>query len=164
MPFQQCVWYQPVHHGSRPPVLRHHTLHLLTAVQEVEVAPGDPHLFWSAAEDGQVRQYDTRCGNQKTVASPNTLLNLPLGPQRAPTQAKSIDINPAAPHLLAVGASDSYVRVFDRRRFGPTTAEAARAAQPVLMLAPPHLTLGALQHQCWHHLQLQLDGEAVCGS
>lgn len=29
--------------------------------QAVEVAPGDPHLFWSGAEDSEVRQYDTRC-------------------------------------------------------------------------------------------------------
>ncbi|CAM9676656.1 unnamed protein product, partial [Phaeothamnion confervicola] len=34
-------------------------------VKAVETASGDPHLFWSAAEDGMVRQYDRRlpgCG------------------------------------------------------------------------------------------------------
>jgi hypothetical protein len=139
-----------------------HALRLFPPAQEVEVAPGEPHLFWSAAEDGQVRQYDTRCGNQKTMASPNALINLPLGPQRAPTQAKSIDINPAAPHLLAVGASDPYVRIFDRRSLGPTTAEAARAAQPVLMLAPPHLSLGVLLYLGRHHLQLTPRGKQQC--
>ena len=28
--------------------------------QSVEVEPGNPHLFWSASEDGTVRQFDTR--------------------------------------------------------------------------------------------------------
>lgn len=31
------------------------------SLQAVEVAPGDPHIFWSAGEDAEVRQYDTRC-------------------------------------------------------------------------------------------------------
>lgn len=26
----------------------------------VEVEPGNPHMFWSASEDGTVRQFDTR--------------------------------------------------------------------------------------------------------
>lgn len=33
---------------------------LFRTVQCVEVEPGNPHLFWSASEDGTVRQFDTR--------------------------------------------------------------------------------------------------------
>jgi hypothetical protein len=42
----------------------------------VEVEPNNPHLFWSAAEDGTVRQYDTRLSNnsQKSWESGNCLL------------------------------------------------------------------------------------------
>jgi hypothetical protein len=29
-------------------------------LQDVAVEPLNPHLFWSAAEDGCVRQFDTR--------------------------------------------------------------------------------------------------------
>jgi hypothetical protein len=29
--------------------------------QDVEVEPHNPHLFWSASEDGTVRQFDVRC-------------------------------------------------------------------------------------------------------
>jgi hypothetical protein len=29
-------------------------------LQDVAVEPLNPHLFWSAAEDGAVRQFDTR--------------------------------------------------------------------------------------------------------
>lgn len=30
------------------------------AVQSVDVEPGNPHMFWSASEDGTVRQTDLR--------------------------------------------------------------------------------------------------------
>ena len=40
--------------SSRPPVL------FSLCLQEVEVCRQEPHLFWSAGEDGMVRQYDTR--------------------------------------------------------------------------------------------------------
>jgi hypothetical protein len=33
---------------------------LLSILQEVEVCPQDPHMFWSAGEDGMIKQYDTR--------------------------------------------------------------------------------------------------------
>lgn len=40
--------------------------------------PNNPHLFWSAAEDGTVRQYDTRLSNnsQKSWESANCLLSV----------------------------------------------------------------------------------------
>ena len=28
--------------------------------QDVEVEPGNPYLFWSAGEDGTIRQFDAR--------------------------------------------------------------------------------------------------------
>ncbi len=45
------------------------------ALQGVEVAPGDPHLFWSVAEDGDVRQFDTRCRH-----AAQRLLSCPIKP------------------------------------------------------------------------------------
>lgn len=36
----------------------------------------DPALFWSAGEDGVVRQYDTRAPTHKAYGSPNVLVNL----------------------------------------------------------------------------------------
>jgi hypothetical protein len=33
---------------------------LPACLQDVAVEPLNPHLFWSAAEDGTVRQFDTR--------------------------------------------------------------------------------------------------------
>ena len=44
--------------------------------QGVEIEPNNPHIFWSAAEDGTVRQYDTRlsANSQKAWESSNCLL------------------------------------------------------------------------------------------
>ena len=46
--------------------------------QGVEVEPGNPNLFWSAAEDGTVRQYDARLpsNDQKAWESCNCLLSV----------------------------------------------------------------------------------------
>jgi hypothetical protein len=43
-----------------------HCMHELVAQmavnsQDVEVAPGNPNQFWSASEDGSIREYDKRC-------------------------------------------------------------------------------------------------------
>jgi hypothetical protein len=45
-------------------------------LQEVEVCLSEPSLFWSAGEDGVVRQYDARTPNQKAYSSANVLVNL----------------------------------------------------------------------------------------
>lgn len=34
---------------------------VLCPIQDVEVAPGNPNQFWSASEDGTIREYDKRC-------------------------------------------------------------------------------------------------------
>lgn len=128
-----------------------------TPLQDVEVEPGNPHLFWSASEDGCVRQYDARdLRRAASFASPNVLLSVASrgssgGGGRAggsaahlrPVELKALDINPAAPHLLAVGCGDPYVRVYDRRKLALSGPEAAAGApaEPLLALAPPHMDL-----------------------
>lgn len=71
---------QPVNKNPRQAKRLSHklqTIEFLTicgGLQTVEVAPGDPHLFWSASEDGTVRQFDLRLSNQREYESPNVLL------------------------------------------------------------------------------------------
>ena len=70
----------------------------MIVVQGVEVEPNNPHLFWSAAEDGTVRQYDTRLpsGSQKAWDSPNCLLSVrAVGPASAnhSLELKGISLN-----------------------------------------------------------------------
>lgn len=64
----------------------------------MEVEPNNPHVFWSAAEDGTVRQYDTRLtsNSQKAWESPNCLLSVKaVGPGSAnrSIELKGISLN-----------------------------------------------------------------------
>jgi hypothetical protein len=66
-----------------------------------------------------IRQYDTRLSDQKAYGSPNVLINLATaGPRGGLIECKGVDVNPIAPHLMAVACGDPFVRVFDRRRVG----------------------------------------------
>ncbi|KAH3888973.1 hypothetical protein DPMN_013018 [Dreissena polymorpha] len=71
-------------------------------------------MFWSASEDGSVMQFDLRCPELCSQNSKNVLVNLEshVGAQ---IEFKCIAINPTRPELIALGANDPYVRVYDRR-------------------------------------------------
>lgn len=92
------------------------TTHNITAhmgrVKRLAVAEDSPGLLWSAAEDGTIMQWDTREKYNKGEA--NVLVNLVNHIGRA-AECKCIAICPSRPELMAVGANDPYVRVFDRR-------------------------------------------------
>lgn len=70
-------------------------------------APDQPLLFWSASEDGLIIQYDLREPHECFVKS---TIFIALA-----TDLKCIAVNPTKPHLLAVGANDCFVRLYDRR-------------------------------------------------
>ena len=67
-------------------------------LQGVEVEPSNPHVFWSAAEDGTVRQYDARLPSdtQNVWESSNCLLSVkavgPASPNRS-IELKGISLN-----------------------------------------------------------------------
>ena len=66
--------------------------------QGVEVEPDNPHVFWSAAEDGIVRQYDTRlsANSQKAWESSNCLLSVKAtgpGSSNRSVELKGISLN-----------------------------------------------------------------------
>ncbi|EFN53955.1 hypothetical protein CHLNCDRAFT_136223 [Chlorella variabilis] len=112
--------------------------------RDVAVEPLNPHLFWSAAEDGFVRQYDTRLptSQQRDFDSPNALLAVRAKGRFS--ELKSLGLNPARPHLLAVAAADPLLRVYDRRMLTAGAPEGRGAGgAPLLALAPPHLALCA---------------------
>jgi len=92
------------------------TTHNLTQhmgrVKRLATAEDTPHVFWSAAEDGTVMQWDTREDYNKGEA--NVLVNLLNHTGRA-AECKCIAVCPSRPELMAIGANDPYVRVFDRR-------------------------------------------------
>ncbi|EFJ39457.1 hypothetical protein VOLCADRAFT_100946 [Volvox carteri f. nagariensis] len=110
-------------------------------VKDVKVEPMNPHNFWSCGEDGVVRQFDTRLPNQDSFESPTVLLQV-YG-KREVVQVKSLDINKAHPHLVAVAGSDVYIRLYDRRKLSTCTWKGGADTAALMRLAPPHLPLGA---------------------
>uniref|UniRef100_A0A667YL36 Ddb1 and cul4 associated factor 6 n=1 Tax=Myripristis murdjan TaxID=586833 RepID=A0A667YL36_9TELE len=75
--------------------------------------PNDPYTFLSCGEDGTVRWFDlrTKTSCTKEDCKDDILINC----RRAAT---SISISPLVPYYLAVGCSDSSVRIYDRRMLG----------------------------------------------
>uniref|UniRef100_A0A3Q3MEQ3 Ddb1 and cul4 associated factor 6 n=1 Tax=Mastacembelus armatus TaxID=205130 RepID=A0A3Q3MEQ3_9TELE len=88
------------------------TCHYGTAY-EIMTVPNDPYTFLSCGEDGTVRWFDlrTKTSCTKEDCKDDILINC----QRAAT---SISISPLVPYYLAVGCSDSSVRIYDRRMLG----------------------------------------------
>ncbi|KAM4699473.1 DDB1- and CUL4-associated factor 6 isoform 2-T3 [Discoglossus pictus] len=88
------------------------TCHYGTAY-EVMTVPNDPYTFLSCGEDGTVRWFDMRMKTSciKEDCKDDILINC----RRAAT---SVAICPPAPYYLAVGCSDSSVRIYDRRMLG----------------------------------------------
>ncbi|XP_076292142.1 WD and tetratricopeptide repeats protein 1-like isoform X1 [Lasioglossum baleicum] len=84
-------------------------------VKRIATASTVPFLFWSAAEDGLILQYDIRAPHTcKSNGSNTVLINLYNHVGRF-AEAKCVTVNPKRPELIAVGASDAYVRMYDRR-------------------------------------------------
>jgi WD40 repeat protein len=109
-------------------------------VKRLAIAPNDANLFWSAAEDGTImsvnlhmnfpliitctknsRQFDLRLPHQcSSESSASILVNL-NNHMGVGAEAKCLSINPMRPELLAVGANDPYVRLYDRRMITTST-------------------------------------------
>eukprot|EP00877_Chromochloris_zofingiensis_P010684 jgi/Chrzof1/586/Cz01g21100.t1 len=106
-------------------------------VKDVEVAPGDPNIFWSAGEDGMVRQFDRRLGNQKVFESPNVLIS--VAHHNKVVELKALDINKTCPYYMAVACGDPYVRIYDRRKLATSAPQQGSSTPAMLQLAPPHL-------------------------
>ncbi|VDO94965.1 unnamed protein product [Soboliphyme baturini] len=83
-------------------------------VKRLATCPAEPHLIWSASEDGLVMQFDCREPADCTTTCSHVLINLNahLGPE---AEVKCISLNSCRPELLAVGANDPFARVYDRR-------------------------------------------------
>ncbi|KAJ8672903.1 hypothetical protein QAD02_004164 [Eretmocerus hayati] len=125
-------------------------------VKRVATAPSVPFLFWSACEDGLIMQYDLRekhtckSSDQRTV-----LVNLVNHVGRS-VEAKCININPRRPELIAVGANDPYIRMYDRRMIKLSQ----RPQSPEMDLSPfgrsdpdQNIALGCVQYFVAGHLR-----------
>ncbi|XP_022295341.2 WD and tetratricopeptide repeats protein 1-like [Crassostrea virginica] len=83
-------------------------------VKRLAVAPNVPFMFWSAAEDGTIMQFDLRCQEPNQPNPKNVIVNLNAHIGHV-AEAKCLAINPLRPEYLAVGANDPYIRMYDRR-------------------------------------------------
>ncbi|XP_017752740.1 PREDICTED: WD and tetratricopeptide repeats protein 1 isoform X2 [Eufriesea mexicana] len=84
-------------------------------VKRIATANTVPFLFWSAAEDGLILQYDIRAPHScKSTDCNSVLVNLVNHAGRY-AEGKCISVNPKKPELIAIGANDAYIRMYDRR-------------------------------------------------
>lgn len=83
-------------------------------VKRLAVAPNVPFMFWSAAEDGTIMQFDLRSSDSSQANPKNVIVNLNAHLGHS-AEAKCLAINPLRPEYLAVGANDPYIRMYDRR-------------------------------------------------
>jgi len=109
-------------------------------VKRLTTAPDNPGVVWSGGEDGVVRQWDLR--ERWSNDSSNVLVNLVQHAGRG-AEVKCVSICPGRSELIAVGANDPYVRVFDRRmvtfsRLDPSAAPNSESGA-VAYFVPGHL-------------------------
>ncbi|KAL7891066.1 hypothetical protein AOLI_G00005420 [Acnodon oligacanthus] len=124
---------------SRSPDITQHkfTCHY-GAVYKILTVPNDPHTFLSCGEDGTVRWFDTRLKIEcsKSRCGDDVLIKC----RRA---VCSMAISPVEPSYLALGCSDSSVRIYDRRMLGTITTGGFSTGATTgicLRFVPPHLT------------------------
>ena len=80
-------------------------------VKRLVCTPDAPHCLWSASEDGIVREFDIRQSSPKCT---KVLIDLTKTCGEN-AECKCIALNPMSSYMLAVGANDPYVRMYDRR-------------------------------------------------
>ncbi|XP_060199010.1 protein ALTERED SEED GERMINATION 2 isoform X3 [Lycium barbarum] len=145
-------------------------------VKKIAVEVGNPHVVWSASEDGTVRQHDFREGASCPPAGSsrqecrNILLDLRCGakksladPPRQLFALKSCDISSTRPHLLIVGGSDAFARLYDRRMLPPLSSSQKKLPPPpcVSYFCPMHLSDSGRTSLHLTHVAFSPNGEEV---
>jgi len=83
-------------------------------IKRIATVPSIPFLFWSAGEDGLFLQYDIRTPHVCKSNDRSVLVNL-VYHTGCYAEGKCITVNPRKPELIAIGANDAYIRMYDRR-------------------------------------------------
>ncbi|XP_077455753.1 WD and tetratricopeptide repeats protein 1 [Stigmatopora argus] len=79
-------------------------------VKRIATAPLWPNTFWSAAEDGTIRQYDLRESSKRS----EVIIDLKTFCGQL-AEAKCLAVNPRDNNYMAVGANGPFVRLYDIR-------------------------------------------------
>ncbi|MCL4132538.1 UNVERIFIED_CONTAM: hypothetical protein GTU68_003196, partial [Idotea baltica] len=91
-------------------------------VKRIATVPSSPNLFFSASEDGTIMQFDTRVPHTCSSQPNNILINLKQHAGRL-AECKCVTVHPLRSELIAVGASDPYIRIYDRRMINLTSIQ-----------------------------------------
>ncbi|KAF5818623.1 putative tetratricopeptide-like helical domain superfamily [Helianthus annuus] len=96
---------------------------------------------------------DLRCGAKKSLADP----------PRQSLVLKSCDISSTRPHLLLVGGSDSFARLYDRRMLSPLSSGRNKQPPPpcVNYFCPMHLSDHGRQGLHLTHVTFSPNGEEI---
>ncbi|PIA56282.1 hypothetical protein AQUCO_00700547v1 [Aquilegia coerulea] len=145
-------------------------------VKKLAVEIGNPNVVWSASEDGTLRQHDFREGNScppegsSNQECRSVLLDLRSGAKKSladpPKQClllKSCDISTTRPHLLLVGGSDAFARIYDRRMLPPMSSCQKKTKPPpcVNYFCPMHLSDRVRPSLHLTHVTFSPNGEEV---
>ncbi|KAA0038676.1 WD and tetratricopeptide repeats protein 1 isoform X1 [Cucumis melo var. makuwa] len=145
-------------------------------VKKLAVEIGNPNVVWSASEDGTLRQHDFREGmscppdGASHQECHNVLLDLRCGAKRSladpPRQTlalKSCDISSTRPHLLLVGGSDAFARLYDRRMLPPLSSGQKKMSPPpcVSYFCPMHLSDRVRSGLHLTHVTFSPNGEEI---
>jgi WD and tetratricopeptide repeats protein 1 len=112
-------------------------------IKRLACAPELPFTFFSSSEDGSVHQYDLR-ESHSCISNDSKIVLLDLRNHYEYAEVKCIAINPRRPEQLAIGCSDCYVRLYDRRMISLITAGDNQA---------DNLSKGCVQYYAPGHLQ-----------
>ncbi|PAV84313.1 hypothetical protein WR25_16886 [Diploscapter pachys] len=108
-------------------------------VKRLCTAPDEPYLFWSASEDGFIREYDTRTYAEKKLIKAMRWRELETNTRSGSNDARGAQVKTMAicqgrTELVAVGANHSIVSIYDRR--GSTDIPVAKLANKDYICRP----------------------------
>ncbi|GMF45015.1 unnamed protein product [Phytophthora lilii] len=121
-------------------------------VKAIAASWAAPKLFWTAAEDGLVYQFDLRAlprtgGRCETPDASGVLINLGRDRNGRVLRGMGMAVHPLDPTNVALACGDFYTRLYDRRMLRVqqhmSSARSAGATVPMEVFAPPHLHLDA---------------------
>ncbi|XP_053743944.1 WD and tetratricopeptide repeats protein 1 [Synchiropus splendidus] len=134
------------------------TIHMFSdhtnRVKRIATAPMWPNTFWSAAEDGIIRQYDLRDSSKRS----EVLIDLTEFCGQL-VEAKCLAVNPQDNNYLAVGATGPFVRLYDIRminNYRKSLSQSTSAAVQTLSEPQKPIPVGAGQYYVAGHLPVKL--------
>ncbi|TWW79432.1 WD and tetratricopeptide repeats protein 1 isoform X1 [Takifugu flavidus] len=134
------------------------TIHMFSdhtnRVKRIATAPMWPNTFWSAAEDGTIRQYDLRESSKRS----EVLIDLTEFCGQL-VEAKCLAVNPRDNNYLAVGANGPFVRLYDIRmihNYRKSALQGTSAAVHTFCERQKPIPDGAGQYYVAGHLPVKL--------